>query len=203
MRARSLPYPCRAAVSRAYPRSDRSRPPRVPQGGAFLAGCANGTLRLYEKTPDVREVYKRPKRFRVTGEDAGICCIALSPSEDNLVCGLSSGQAYLLGLHNSDLMKADEMRFEPLVCAFPGPGVTGSKAVMGLDMCVRKPLLVAAGADRTVRVYNYAPTVTNKPTGEFIPALELEKTFDEEAVWYAPSPTARATALSPPRSSPC
>ena len=48
-----------------------------------------------------------------------------------------------------DLFRSDDVRFEQLTspCHF--------QAVLGLDVCARKPLLLTCGLDRSVRVWNY------------------------------------------------
>jgi hypothetical protein len=70
-----------------------------------------------------------------------------------------------------------------MLASFPGSGVSGSKAVTGMDICVRKPIVVTVGVDRCLRVWNYNFNAANKPAGEFLPTLELTKQFDEEPTW--------------------
>ena len=61
--------------------------------------------------------------------------------------------------------------------------------ITGLDICIRKPILVTCGADKTVRVWNYhektceivkffhedAFSVALHPSGKFIHILPLQQ----------------------------
>ncbi len=78
--------------------------------------------------------------------------------QDNVICTLENNQAFVLGLANTELLKADEMNFEPLAVPFHYQSVTG------LDVCIRKPLVVSCGLDRTVR-YAYTPPPLVNPLG--------------------------------------
>jgi cilia- and flagella-associated protein 57 len=146
----------------------------------FIAGCSDATIRIFEKSSDVREVYKRTKRFKISNQDTCVVGLALSPSEDTLICTLENGQAFTLSLSNTELSKPGDVSFEPLLVSFPAVGKGGSKAITGMDTCLRKPLVVTVGTDRTLRLWNYAPVATNKPAGEFIPALDLVKILDDD-----------------------
>ncbi len=79
--------------------------PSAPLTQGFLAACGNGTVRLYEKSTDPKEVYKRAKRFKIADEVQNVVSLAVSPSEDSLVCAVASGQTYTLSLANSDIVK--------------------------------------------------------------------------------------------------
>ncbi|KAG1685361.1 hypothetical protein DVH05_008466 [Phytophthora capsici] len=59
-----------------------------------------------------------------------------------------------------------------------GPGNGGLLHVTGMDVCVRKPLLVTCGLDRTVRVWNYIDRT-----------CEVAKRFNEEAFSVACHPS--------------
>ncbi|KAK1930342.1 Cilia- and flagella-associated protein 57 [Phytophthora citrophthora] len=59
-----------------------------------------------------------------------------------------------------------------------GPGSGGLLHVTGMDVCVRKPLLVTCGLDRTVRVWNYIDRT-----------CEVAKRFNEEAFSVACHPS--------------
>lgn len=47
------------------------------------------------------------------------------------------------------------MNFEVVAAPFHAPGETGTAQVTGLDTCIRKPLVVTCGLDKSVRVWNY------------------------------------------------
>ena len=58
------------------------------------------------------------REFIVEGNMADITDIAISPTEDNLICTLSNHQMYTLVLSNMDILKADEMNFDLLSTAY-------------------------------------------------------------------------------------
>jgi len=114
----------------------------------------------------------------LTHQIAPVVALSVAPSEDSLVCTLGDNQIY-----NIPLPSVGEMRPElaALVGApSHGPGVQGSAAVTGMDMCVSKPLAVTCGLDRTVRVWNFQSNT-----------CEALRTFTEEAhsVAFHPSGT--------------
>ncbi len=70
----------------------------------FIAGTGDATIRLYERTADPKEVYKRTKRYSIADVASCISELALSPSEDVLICTTDSGQAFTLSLSNSEML---------------------------------------------------------------------------------------------------
>ena len=62
-------------------------------------------MRVFEKSGDPKDLFKRSKRFRIADEVSNITGVAVSPSEDSLACCLASGQAYTLSLGSTDLVK--------------------------------------------------------------------------------------------------
>lgn len=73
-------------------------------------------------------------------------------------------QAYTLGLANTEIMKADDMNFELLATPFH------CKGILGVDTCIRKPLIATCSIDKTIRLWNYLDK-----------SVELVKVFPEEA----------------------
>ncbi|GMI47566.1 hypothetical protein TrCOL_g2169 [Triparma columacea] len=137
----------------------------------FIVGSAGGTLRIYERTDETREFYKLSKTFTIkTNLECTITNLAVSPSEDTLLCSTDDNQVYTFSLSNTDILKEDSMNFELLMAPFHGPGKSGSSQITGIDTCIWKPLVVTCGLDRTVRVWNYLEK-----------SLELMKEFQEEA----------------------
>jgi WD40 repeat protein len=112
-----------------------------------VAGCDEGVLYVFER--DEKEIYKQTKSFQIEQNYVKILNLSLSPSEDNIVCTLANNQAFVLGLSNTDILKTEEMNFEPLALPFHHLQITG------LAICLRKPLIVTCGLDRSVRVWNY------------------------------------------------
>jgi hypothetical protein len=55
------------------------------------------------------------------------------------------------------MVKADEIAFENYGLANhgPGPGTNDVSAITGMDVCIRKPLIITCGVDKSLRVWNY------------------------------------------------
>ena len=128
----------------------------VPCSKGFVCGGDGGVLRIYERSGDDRGVeYKRSKVFEIEGHAVPIKSLAVSPNDENLVCSLANHQLFVLNLSNTDILKSEDMTFELLLqnTEFHSPGIDGRSWITGLDTCVRKPLVVTCGLDRTVRVW--------------------------------------------------
>lgn len=141
----------------------------------FLTGGDDGLIRVFEKSDDPKEVYKNTKSIPVDGASngTGIRNLALSPSEELLAVSTSTSQLLQLSLLGQDLLKPDESpAFDPIITPFH----TG--AILGMDVCIRKPLVVTCGADKSVRVWNYVEKT-----------CELCKFFNEEAYSVAFHPS--------------
>merc|ERR1719331_1954200 len=107
-------------------------------------------IRIFEKSDDPKEMFKKTKEFKVDSQPVTVRSMAMSPTEEILACTTSSAQLYQLSLLGSDLLKGDELaQVEPMLTGFHvGP-------ILGMDVCIRKPLVVTCGMDKTVRVWNY------------------------------------------------
>jgi WD40 repeat protein len=161
----------------------------IPTSKGFICGGAMGIVHIFAQT-DEKEMYKKLKTIRldhmrvkesalppssqsenlISGalhsadeETVSVRSFALTPLEDVLAISTSTNQIYGLNI-NVDWSKNDEVVFQTLAEPFhSGP-------VLGLDTCVRKPLVVTSGKDRTIRVWN---TMSHR--------LEVVKTFATEA----------------------
>lgn len=76
--------------------------------------------------------------------------IALSPREDLLAFTTDSNQIVKIEI-NLERPSFDQ-KYDYLVSSFH------SKAIYGLDVCVKKQLFATCGADRTVRIWSYSNT---------------------------------------------
>jgi len=146
----------------------------------FVCGGSGGCVRIYDRSDDggSREYYKKAKTFRIEGDTSTIKDLAISPSEDLLVCSLENNQLYALTLSSTDILKEDAMNFELVSTAFHGPSANGSCHITGLDTCIRKPLVVTCALDRSVRVWNYLDKST-----------DILKFFREDALCVAFHPS--------------
>ncbi|TYZ60990.1 hypothetical protein PybrP1_005345 [[Pythium] brassicae (nom. inval.)] len=135
----------------------------------FVCGGSGGIVRIYDRSDDGREYYKKAKSFSVEGNASTIKDIAISPTEDSLVCSMENNQLYVLTLSSTDILKEDAMNFELLATSFHSPGASGAH-ITGLDTCIRKPLVATCGLDKSVRIWNYLDRTT-----------DIMKVFKEDA----------------------
>lgn len=151
----------------------------APYSKGFLCGCAGGSLYLYVRSDDDGEPYVRAKHFKVPGwEEADLHTLAVSPSEELLAVGTSSQQLLTFHLADADRLREHEAVFPPLVAPLHEAGEWGGAAITGMSVCVRKPIVVTCGTDRTVRVWNYAQM-----------RLELWKRFTDDTLSVAVHPS--------------
>ncbi|KAI8852315.1 WD40-repeat-containing domain protein [Chytridium lagenaria] len=124
-----------------------------------------------EKVPGARELYRRVKDYQLPDEGSRVMNLAISSSEDNLLCSLENNQMFAITLASAEV-KGDEARFE----SFSQPFHHGQ--ITGMDTCIRKPLIATCSSDRSVRVWNYIEN-----------SSELVKYFPEEAYSVAIHPS--------------
>ncbi|RKP18083.1 WD40 repeat-like protein, partial [Rozella allomycis CSF55] len=136
----------------------------------FAYGTSHGIIGLFERTED-KELYRKSREFKLKEDNVKITSLALSPSEDNLICGLETNQMYAISLSNVDI-KAEELQMDLVAQPFHHGQITG------LDTCLRKPLIVTCSNDRSVRLWNYLDN-----------SIELVKYFPEEAYSVALHPS--------------
>ncbi|KAG1658747.1 hypothetical protein FOA52_000860 [Chlamydomonas sp. UWO 241] len=136
----------------------------------FVVGQDDGVVTIFEK--DEKEVYRRARSFTIEANQCKIKYLAISPSEEYLLCSLENNQIYSLLLSNQEIMKADEMNFDIMGTAnHQGP-------ITGMDICIRKPLIATVSTDKSVRLWNYADRT-----------CELVKHFPDEIYSVAIHPT--------------
>ncbi|GAB5362526.1 hypothetical protein AAMO2058_000804800 [Amorphochlora amoebiformis] len=95
-------------------------------------------------------------------------------------CTLENSQAYVLSISNSDIQMPEDINFEPLALPYHHGAITG------LDVCLRKPLVVTCGLDKK-KMYRYLsiPIVSLHPSGfhllvGFVDALRLMNLLMDE-----------------------
>jgi WD40 repeat protein len=142
----------------------------IPYSKGFIYGGSNGSVIAYEKSDD-KEYYKKVKEMRLKEENSKVSHIAMSPSEDSLLCTLETNQIYTVSLSNADI-KNDEITLDLLAQPFHHGQITG------LDVCVRKPLMVTCSNDHSVRLWNFLDN-----------SIDLVKVFPEEAYSVALHPS--------------
>lgn len=149
-----------------------------PKG--FIAGGEGGIIRWFDRIDDLKEYFRKTKEAKLDGGMSpggpgigAVTALAVSPSEETLAIATNHSQLLQLSLNPSDLLKPeDALGVESIVSSFH----TG--AILGLDVCVRKPLVVTCGSDKSVRIWNYIDKTQ-----------ELCKFFGEEAYSVAFHPS--------------
>ena len=77
--------------------------------------------------------------------------VAVNEHEDQIYVMTSHGQLITADINlKSDWRRNDEAKFKPVMGHFHKDCITG------LDVCIRKELLVTCSKDRTVKIWNYA-----------------------------------------------
>jgi len=81
----------------------------------FMVGSDGGTLFLFERDGEgAARTYRKTKTLAIQGQPVKIRNLAVSPTEDTLLCTLENNQMYSLNLTNAELMKVSL-----LCCAVP------------------------------------------------------------------------------------
>ena len=99
--------------------------------------------------------------------------IVLSPKEDHVVFTTRSNQIIKVPINLE--RPNEEQKYEYLISSFH------SKAIYGLDVCVKKNLVATCSSDRTVRIWSYV--------GDRHFQNECTKNFEEEAYSLALHPS--------------
>ncbi|KAI8607724.1 WD40-repeat-containing domain protein [Chytriomyces sp. MP71] len=138
---------------------------------AQVAATATGDHSVGAAPVMTKEMFKRARDYGLHEDGTNIINMAMSPSEDLLVCTTENSQIYTVLLGSADI-KGDEAKLE----VFSQPFHHGQ--VTGMDTCIRKPLIVTCSSDKSVRVWNYMDS-----------SSELVKYFSEEAYSVAIHPS--------------
>ncbi|KAL2919821.1 hypothetical protein HK105_200738 [Polyrhizophydium stewartii] len=164
----------------------------------FVVGCSGGMAALYERSEELatggiaaaaaqissgaaggpggqqgiaRDLYRKSREYTLQDDAAKITNMAVSPSEDTLLCTTETCQIFSMSLANAEV-KGEEAKFDPFAQPFHHGMITG------MDTCIRKPLIVTCSSDKSIRVWNYLET-----------SSELVKYFAEEAFSVAIHPS--------------
>lgn len=145
----------------------------------FIAGGEKATVTFYERSDDAKEMFRKAKEVKLDSATAlgslavgAVTAMAVSPSEETVAIATSTNQLLTFSLSPTDMLKAEDSTVEHALTSFhSGP-------IFGLDVCVRKPLAVTCGTDKSVRIWNYVDKTQ-----------ELCKVFNEEAFSVAFHPS--------------
>ncbi|CAE7411425.1 CFAP57 [Symbiodinium natans] len=146
----------------------------------FIAGGEKGLVTFYERSDDAKEMFRKAKEVKLDSAAAlgstlavgAVTAMTVSPSEETVAIATSTNQLLTFSLSPTDMLKAEDSTVEHALTSFhSGP-------IFGLDVCVRKPLAVTCGTDKSVRIWNYVDKTQ-----------ELCKVFNEEAFSVAFHPS--------------
>eukprot|EP00501_MAST-03F_sp_TOSAG23-6_P000811 GSMAST32.ASY1.ANO1.841.1 assembled CDS len=144
----------------------------IPFSKGFLCGCNEGLLRVYERSDEENEYFKCNTIFRILDNPRRIQSMAMSSTEEKLICSTDHNQLYFLRLSNADIMSVEDMHSE------------GNSTVTGLDTCLRKPLLASSSSDGQIRIWNYEDST-----------IEVMKRFDDTPMCLAFHPSGLQVAV--------
>jgi len=118
----------------------------------FIVGGEDGRFFVFEKTEDLDMPFKRMTDTAYKDpnnkSDITITSMVITSSEDTVYFTLENNQLMKLSIA---LDGTDENpKFEHLIYDFHSASVTG------LDVCIRKQLIVTCSLDQSVRIWNYA-----------------------------------------------
>jgi len=86
----------------------------------FMVGSDGGTLFLFERDGEgAARTYRKTKTLAIQGQPVKIRNLAVSPTEDTMLCTLENNQMYSLNLTNTELMKVSLLYCAVLCCAVP------------------------------------------------------------------------------------
>ena len=185
----------------------------------FFCCCGNGLVHGYERSDEKdREYYKKVKEIEVPTAmsdvqgsqifvDVGreVTAIALSPSEDSLVCSTQGQQLYTLMLSSAEISKVWDSNPCPLLSMFDFSKENGLSLICYRIRFTVGPLLVWAFALEsrllprvpwikrseygTMKPSMNTPSVLNLKFIVSLSVLELQKDFPEEAYSVALHPS--------------
>eukprot|EP01041_Mallomonas_annulata_P003461 gene3461-6887_t len=151
----------------------------IPQG--VIAGSKNGLFLFFSLNPG--ESDKSPNKFVLEHSWSSECAsgnivsLALSLSEDMMCAVTSENQLVHVAIGTPNAVQNDHVKY--LLCSFHGP-----KAIMGMDVCIRKPTIITVAKDNTLRIWNYNTM-----------DLEMIKHFPEEMLCVALHPSGLHVAV--------
>lgn len=76
----------------------------------FICG-ENGMISVYQRE-GMRKTYKKIRQFKVEESGAQVCALALSPTEEVLVCTVASNHLIHLPFQQVDVLSADHVSRE-------------------------------------------------------------------------------------------
>jgi cilia- and flagella-associated protein 57 len=155
----------------------------LPMSQGFMAGSSAGSFLFFTYCGETDGSSFGPDSFILENQWAteltqgSVIALSICPSED-LICAITSDNQLL---HMSGLspltLTVDSVKY--VTCSFHG-----QKAITGMDVCYRKPLVVTCSRDQTLRIWNFQTM-----------ELELNKVFPEDMFCCALHPSGLHVAV--------
>ena len=153
----------------------------------FMIAGDTGQIMVFEKTDEPKKPFahvatwpnvdpKEEKKYAnlfLSIMASRIKCIALSSNDDTLVFSTENNQLMKVNLNLEKKMNESAIKYEYLIYPFH------SRAINGLDCCIKKQLVATCSVVKTVRIWNYSNP----------PKLEICETFQDEAYSVAFHPS--------------
>jgi cilia- and flagella-associated protein 57 len=129
----------------------------VPYNRGFVLGYSNGMFTAYERYEDSQSGIATYRRFKEVQTQLEQPYQLTSFPVSSMVLTSTEDQIYFV-TENNQLLKVnfamdgldEHTKFEYVICNFH------SQAVTGMDVCIRKQLVVTCSKDKTIRIWNYA-----------------------------------------------
>jgi cilia- and flagella-associated protein 57 len=145
--------------------------------GGFVAGTASGRF-IYFSYDESKDQALFDSQFKLLNNlsvsdlaQGGLSCIAICPKDERLCALTSDGQLIVAPGQNVVGVTAAQLNYAAI--SFHGP-----KAIAGMDVAAKKPLIITGSKDSSLRIWNYKQH-----------DLELIKIFPEEITTVAIHPT--------------
>ena len=131
----------------------------VPFNRGFVIGWSSGNFTTYERYEDPMtgiSSYKRQKSQPITCQPDNsyqlqnfpVTSMVLTSTEDHLFFVTDNNQLMKVNMSLDGL--DEKIKFDYVICNFH------SAAITGMDVCIRKQLVVTCSKDKTIRIWNYA-----------------------------------------------
>jgi WD40 repeat protein len=137
-----------------------------PTKYGFAVGGTGGTVIVYNFLLEKQDSLHIHQKIVLPDASIVVTGLASTSSDDTLLIELSTNQILKTTLQSpesSDQIQSDETKLDVFMESYH----TG--AISGMDVCIRKPILVTCSADKSVRIWNYLTGV-----------CELMKSFGDE-----------------------
>ena len=115
--------------------------------------------------------YSMVNRIKSDLSNGSVIAMSASPNQNFICAVMSDGQILTFPGNNLSSLAAPQIRY--LTSSFHEP-----KNILGLDMCMRKPIIVTCCADNTFRIWNFVKNT-----------LDMQRSFPEEMLAVALHPT--------------